>query len=340
MSAILDRASRVRLIGSVAIVGIIAAIGFQGYSAASLASFVAASALLAISLDLAWGYTGILSLGHGLFFGAAAYSTALALEAGVDSFALLALIAIGTGALFALVVGVLMFSGRSEIPLIYVAMATLALSFVGERVARSWSLIGSDTGMAGLLPPRLFGLDTLDPYVYLTICLVTLLVILVATIFMTASGWGQVLVGIRENELRMKFSGFRVSRVKVQVFTISGGIAGLGGFLYAFNLGVATPTALGVNQSTLAVIWVLAGGVGTLVGPVAGAVAISYLSEQLSAVSAGWWEIVLGAILIVILILFPKGMVGMGQLLWGAVFGRRKPEKVAGQVSTQRGDEP
>lgn len=339
MNHILTRTSRARLIGSVALIAVMAIVGFQGYSAASLASFVAASALLAISLDLAWGYTGILSLGHGLFFGIAAYSTALAAQAGIDSFALLSLIAIGSGALAALIVGVLMFSGRSDIPLIYVAMATLALSFVAERVASSWSFIGSDTGMAGLVPPRLFGLDTLDPYVYLAICLVTLLVIVIITIIMTASGWGHVLVGIRENELRMKFSGFRTSRVKVQVFTISGGIAGLGGFLYAFNLGVASPTALGVNQSTLAVIWVLAGGVGTLVGPVAGAVAISYLSEQLSAVSAGWWEIVLGVILIVILIVFRKGMVGIAQLLWGLVFGRRSSARDERPDSTQRGDE-
>lgn len=339
MNAILSRTSRARLIASVALVAVIAIVGFQGYSAASLASFVAASALLAISLDLAWGYTGILSLGHGLFFGTAAYSTALAAQAGVDSFVLLALIGLGTGALAALVVGVLMFSGRSDIPLIYVAMATLALSFVAERVARSWSFIGADTGMAGLVPPRLFGLDTLDPYVYLAICLVTLLAILVVTIIMTASGWGHVLVGIRENELRMKFSGFQISRVKVQVFTISGAIAGLGGFLYAFNLGVASPTALGVNQSTLAVIWVLAGGVGTLVGPVVGAVAITYLSEQLSAVSAGWWEIVLGAILIFILIVFRKGMVGIAQLMWGLVFVRRKSSQDKEPPVTQRGDE-
>ena len=339
MNILRSGSTRARLIGSVAVIAAIAAIGFQGYSAASLASFVAASALLAISLDLAWGYTGILSLGHGLFFGAAAYSTALAVQAGVDSFALLALIAIGSGALFAFVVGVLMFSGRSDIPLIYVAMATLALSFVGERVARSWSFIGSDTGMAGLLPPPLFGLDTLDPYIYLAICLATLLVILVITIMMTGSGWGKVLVGIKENELRMQFSGFRTSRVKVQVFSISGGIAGLGGFLYAFNLGVASPTALGVNQSTLAVIWVLAGGVGTLIGPVVGAVAISYLSEQLSAVSAGWWEVVLGAILIVILIVFPKGMVGIAQLLWRAVTKRGKPAANAPTVSTRPGGE-
>jgi len=314
MKTVARTGTRPVLLGGIAIIAALAVIGFQGYAAAGLAASIAAAGLLAIALDLAWGYTGILSLGHGLFFGIAAYVTALASKAGIDSFLLLVVIAIGSGAALALIIGLLMFIGRTELPIIYVAMATLALAFVAEQVARSWNFVGADTGIAGLLPPDLFGLDTLDPYIYLGICLGVLLCVFVLALFLVRSDWGLVLTGIRENEQRMKFSGFRTAKAKVQVFVISGGIAGLGGFLYTFNLGVASPTILGVNQSTLAVVWVLAGGVGTLVGALVGTVVISYLSEQLSLASHGWWEIALGTILIAILIVFPKGIVGMFRL--------------------------
>lgn len=293
------------------VIALIALIGFQSYAAASLGAAIAASALLALSLDLAWGYTGMLSLGHGLFFGAPAYATALSLKAGVDNFLLLGAIALLTGAMLAFVVGSLMFIGRTELSLIYFVMATLALSFAAEQVARTWNYVGADTGLAGLVPPELFGLDTLNPYVYLGICLVVLAAVFLLFWFLTTRDWGIVLTGIRENEKRMQFSGHHTAKTKVQVFTISGAVAGLGGFLYAFNIGIVSPGMLGVTQSTLVVVWVLAGGLGTLVGPILGTVLINYLSDRLSAAIHGWWEVILGLILMFVLVLFPKGLFGL-----------------------------
>lgn len=323
----IKRETTTAIIGGVVIIAVVALIGFQSFGAASLASSVAASALLALSLDLAWGYAGILSLGHGLFFGIPAYATAISAREGVESFPLLALIAIVTGALLAFIVAVLMFVGPTRLSLIYIVMATLALSYAAEHVFQSWSFVGADTGIAGLIPPKVLGLDTLDPYVYLGICLTILLVVFCITLLLTHREWGIVLTGIRENENRLEFSGYYTNKSKVQVFTISGAIAGLAGFLYAFNLGVVSPTILGVTQSTLVVVWVLAGGLGTLVGPMLGAVAVSYVEDRLTLVIHGWWDVVLGLLLVLVLTTFPKG-------LWGIVNRGSKRDRVTTESET------
>lgn len=316
------------LVFGIAIIAFVGAVGLQSNSAASLATSIAASAILAISLDLAWGHTGILSLGHGLLFGAAGYSTAILTKAGIQSFGLLVVTAIFTGAVLAFVISVLMFSGRKELPLIYIAMATLALSFIGERVARSWGFVGADTGIAGLVPPPFFGLNLAQSKVFLIVTLIFLFLVFCLALFLTNRDWGLVLTGIKENEQRMSFSGFQTAKVKIQVFTISGAIAGLGGFLYTYNLGVASPTMIGVAQSTLAVVWVLTGGIGTLVGPILGTVSVGYLSDKLSEISTGWWEISLGVILMGILLLFPKGLLGIFYTLWRQITKKKSRDVV------------
>jgi len=311
MSILRSTDTRLTVLGGIVIIAAIGALGAQSFAAASLSTSIAASALLALSLDLAWGYAGILSLGHGLFFGIPAYAAAISLRAGVDSFFLLALISIVVGGLLAFVVAVLMFAGRTELSLIYIVMATLALSYAGEQVFRTWGYVGADTGIAGLVPPKVLGLDTLDPYVYLSICLAVLLVVFLLLVVATRRDWGIALCGIRENENRMEFSGYYTAKAKVQVFTLSGAIAGLAGLLYAFNIRLVSPGMLGVTQSTLIVIWVLAGGLGTLVGPLLGAAVVSYLSDRLSLVLHGWWEVILGLLLILVLVIFPRGLLGL-----------------------------
>lgn len=287
------------------------ATGMQTAADAHFMSSVAAAMLLALALDIAWGYAGVLSLGHAILFGVPAYTTAILAKNGVTSFLLLAVIAAASAALLAALIGKILFSGRRKLSPLYVVMATLALSYAAERVAHTWSYVGADTGIPGLARPTLFGLSLNSNSSYLVVCLATVYAIFTLLRWLISGQWRIPLTGIRENESRIDFLGYNVAKIKIQAFVLSGAVAGLGGFLYVFNLRLASPGILGIDQSTIALVWVLTGGVGTLVGPVLGAFGVEYVAHWLSGTLLGWWQIVLGAILLVVIVLVPRGLVGI-----------------------------
>jgi ABC-type branched-subunit amino acid transport system permease subunit len=128
---------------------------------------------------------------------------------------------------------------------------------------------------------------------------------------MVNSPLGLVMAGIRGNERRLQFLGIRTGAYKTTLFALSGGIAGLAGAIYALNLGFASPTFLGVGLSTIAIIWVLTGGAGTLVGPILGVILIEYVSRELSGRFLGWWQVGLGIILLVVVLFLREGLVGV-----------------------------
>lgn len=284
----------------------------QGRADQTFAGVLVAYALLAVSLDLVWGFAGILSLGHALYFGVGAYATALlATRLQIDD-VLPLLVASGLGGgITAALVGALLFLGRRQFPLIFVAMTTLAASYVAETLASSWSAIGSDTGIPGVRPGTLAGLELGGGRGRFLLSLVLVTLVAVGLHRLLHSELGLVLAGLRDAEGFLQAAGFRTGHHKVVLFGLSGVTAGLAGSLYVANVGFVSPGAVGFQLSTLAVIWVLAGGLGHLFGAMYGAVLVEYATRYFTRAFVGWWEIVVGLLLLLVVLFFPGGLFGL-----------------------------
>ncbi len=268
--------------------------------------------LLALSFDLAWGYGGIFSLGQAVFFGLGAYVAGmLATRKDVSS----VFVAIPAAALIGLVaaaaLGGFLFVGRRRVSLIYVSLATLAASYALERLAAAWTEVGAANGIPSV-PVLTAGETRLlpGPTFYYFILVVTLVVYLLFR-YIVRSQFGLMLVAGRSDLQRVTFLGYNTARAQLLVFTLAGAVAGMSGGFYAFHEGFVSPGLLGVTLSTMAVLYVLFGGVGTLVGPVIGAIAIEVAGLQLAERFPDYWPIALGFILLAGIMFLPNGIIGL-----------------------------
>jgi len=267
--------------------------------------------LLALSFDLVWGYAGILSFSQALFFGMAGYCTALlATEAGITSVLVLLPVAGLVGLIVSLILAFIVILGRRVPTTVFVALGTLTGSYVVERLARGWSYVGGQNGIPSLPRLTLGNHEIAEGVWFYYMALAILLGIYVALKFLTRSQLGLVLAGIRQHETRITFFGYRVQHVKGIVFALAGLIAGLAGGMYAFHEGYVGPGQLSPVLSTQVVLYVLFGGVGTLIGAVIGAGMIEYLSFMLSQEYQRLWPIILGLLLLVIVMFRPTGLIG------------------------------
>jgi branched-chain amino acid transport system permease protein len=267
--------------------------------------------LLALSFDLVWGYTGILSFGQALFFGVAGYSCALlATELGITSLLILLPAASLVGLVVSLVLAFLVILGKRVPSPVFIALGTLTGSYVVERLARGWSYVGGQNGIPSL--PRLtaFGREIAEGPLFYYFALGVLAAVYLGLRWLTRSQFGLVLAGIREQEARIAFFGYKVQNYKGVVFAIAGLIAGLSGGLYAFHEGYVGPGQLGPVLSTQVVLYVLFGGVGTLIGGIIGVAMIELLSFYLSQQWETGWPIVLGLLLLVVVMFRPTGLIG------------------------------
>ncbi len=267
--------------------------------------------LLALSFDLVWGYAGILSFGQALFFGMAGYCTALlATKLGVTSVLVLLPAAGLIGLIVSLIMAFIVILGGRVPTTVFVALGTLTGSYVVERLARGWSYVGGQNGIPSLPRLTLANHEIAEGLWFYYMALGILLGVYVALKFLTRSQLGLVLAGIRQHETRITFFGYRVQHVKGIVFALAGFIAGLAGGMYAFHEGYVGPGQLSPVLSTQVVLYVLFGGVGTLIGAVVGAGVIEYLSFMLSQQYQRLWPIVLGLLLLVIVMFRPTGLIG------------------------------
>jgi len=263
-------------------------------------------ALFAMSLDLLLGYTGLASLGHAAFFGVAAYTIALLfLRAGVGgwvAFPAALAAATATGA----VIAVLALRARGS----YFLMITFALAQVVWSVAFGWrSFTNGDDGMPGIARPDFgWSLDNTDAYFYFTLAVVGVAMLLLAAI--VKSPFGRALRGIRESESRMQALGYDVWRYQFTAFVLAAAFAGLAGALYAYYNRFVGPEYLSVIQSAEALIMVILGGAGTLIGPAIGAALIVFLEDYVSSMTEHWL-MVLGIIYVLVTLFAPRGLVGM-----------------------------
>ncbi|MFD1598496.1 branched-chain amino acid ABC transporter permease [Halobellus rarus] len=268
-------------------------------------------ALLALSIDLVWGYTGLLTLGHAAFFGAGAYVTAKLLKEvpAVPDAAVVFVVAPAFAALLTLGLGWFLFS--ADVKGSYFAITTLIVSIIFESVAGEFvGFLGGFNGIYGVPSIQVVGFEltaTMSYYLALGILVGSYLFLRL----LVGSAFGRVLRGIRGNQERTEFFGYDTQRYRLIVFTLSGAMAGVAGSMYATIDGFVSPPLLGFVLSTQVVIWIAVGGRGTLIGAVFGAILIQYLNSTLSDVLINYWEMGLAVLFIAVVIGAPRGIVGL-----------------------------
>ncbi|MGI8514143.1 MAG: branched-chain amino acid ABC transporter permease [Acidimicrobiia bacterium] len=268
-------------------------------------------AVFALSVDLIWGYGAMFTFGQAAFFGGAGYAVGIlsTREAGILPLPLgVAIVgAVAATALLALGISYFTFARRGGLRGVEFAVVTLAVSVALERLANAGGTVtGGQNGI--LMTYRLGPLHQGHGFYLLAAA------ILVLTYFglkrYLRSRAGLVFRGIGQNEERVELLGYDVPRIKRWTFVLSGAIAGLAGSLFYLHEGIVSPAAVGVGSSTLVLLWVVLGGKGTLIGPIAGAVALPYLTARLSGTLLDTWLVVVGVILVVVILLIPAGIFG------------------------------
>ena len=267
-------------------------------------------ALFALSFDLVWGYAGIMSFGQALFFGSAGYGVAL-IARDLDVTSILVVLPAGMliGLVFALLLGGFLLLGRHPSSVIFVALGTLTGSYAADRLARGWYYLGGQNGIPSIPPMTLGSYEVTEGPVYYYLALGILFIVYLLCRFLVRSQFGLALAGLRENEQRIAFFGYRSQHLKAIVFAIGGMVAGLSGSLYAFHEGFVWPNMLGVVFSTQVVLYVLFGGSGTLIGAVIGAIIIEGVSFWLSDNYRDIWPIILGVLLLLVILFRPLGLI-------------------------------
>jgi branched-chain amino acid transport system permease protein len=267
-------------------------------------------AVLAMSLDLLLGYTGLPSLGHAGIFGVAAYAVAVLSTTYGASFWVCVVGAVVVGALLSAVFGLLV----SHVRDVYFLMITLALGMVLWGLGYRWiPVTGGDNGISGI--PSLeahAGLPSGGPVLFYYIAFVIVLACGLLMGLLVRSPFGFTLRGIRENESRMKSLGFNTWLHCYISYVVAGTFASVAGVMWAYYNSFVSPTYLDLTASSELFLMVTLGGPGTLVGPVFGAGAIVLLKNVISGVTERWLFI-LGAVYIITILAAPQGLWNLGK---------------------------
>jgi urea transport system permease protein len=298
-------------------------------------------ALLALSVDLIWGFAGILSLGHGAFFALGGYAMGMYLMRqigargvygnpelpdfmvflnwdalpwywyGFDQFWLAMLMVVLVPGLLAFVFGWLAF--RSRVTGVYLSIITQALTYaLMLAFFRNEMGFGGNNGLTDF--KDLLGFDLQSDYTRISLFLCSVFALAAGYLvcrYVVTSKLGRVVAAIRDAEDRVRFTGFRAERFKLWVFTLSAVLAGLAGALYVPQVGIINPNEFQPLNSIELVVWVAVGGRGTLYGAALGAAVVNYAKSTFTAVLPEVWLFVLGGLFVLVTIALPKGLVGL-----------------------------
>jgi ABC-type branched-subunit amino acid transport system permease subunit len=301
-----------------------------------------AMAMFALSQGFIWGYGGVMSFGQAAFLGLGGYAYAIAVMNLGDS-TLPVLLAMAVPMLFAALLGYFMFYGR--ISDAYIGVITLTVSVIlfqlvnttsGSQYRIGAAELGGFNGIPAIPALNLPGDagNQLDPEGIWYAAMGSLVLVYVVLRAILASRFGRVVVAIRENETRAQLIGYDPRLYKLLAFTISAGIAGLAGCFFANWGGFISPTVFGLTMSAQVIIFVLVGGLGTLLGPILGAVLIQWLTIEAGAQSVIDSNLGLGVILVTFVLLIPQGLVPVTRNLLlrfaEALGGRRMRAKPVG----------
>ena len=295
--------------GVVLVAALLAPLVLQDYLTV-FATRVIILALFALSFDLVWGYAGIMSFGQALFFGSAGYGVAL-LARDLEITNIFLVLPAGTiiGLTFALLLGGFLLLGRHPSSVIFVSLGTLTGSYAADRLARGWYYLGGQNGIPSISSMTLGSYELSEGPVFYYLVLGILVVVYLLCRFLVRSQFGLALAGLRENEQRIAFFGYKAQHLKAIIFAIGGAVAGLAGSLYAFHEGFVWPNMVGVVVSTQVVLYVLFGGSGTLIGAVIGTVIVEGVSFWLSDNYRDIWPIILGLLLLLVILFRPLGLI-------------------------------
>ncbi|MGC1526590.1 MAG: urea ABC transporter permease subunit UrtC, partial [Phormidesmis sp.] len=293
---------------------------------------------LAVTLDLVWGFTGILSFAHGIFFTLGGYASAYYLKLNLSAanntyggelpdfmvwnglevlpwfiaplkyFPVAFLAVIGVPALFAYITGSFIF--RSKVSGVYITIITLALSsalttfFISQQ-----AYTGGTNGITDVSKLSVFGINIPPIGIYFLILAYTVFVLALSW-WLTQSNFGLILRSINENENRIAFLGYDVAQYKIFIWTLSAALAGMAGGLFVPLNRFISPVYLAVAFGTQVVIWVAIGGRGTLIGPLAAAMILGQVQNSAEKVTQDW-QLVVGILLLVVVLFIPNGLMSL-----------------------------
>ncbi|WP_027328514.1 urea ABC transporter permease subunit UrtC [Marinimicrobium agarilyticum] len=298
-------------------------------------------ALLALSVDLIWGYAGILSLGHGAFFALGGYAMGMYLMRqigdrgeyghpvlpdfmvflnwdslpwywqGFDMFWFAALMVLLVPGLLALVFGWLAF--RSRVTGVYFAIITQALTYaLMLAFFRNEMGFGGNNGLTDFKDILGFSITAKGTRISLFVASALMLILgYLACRYIVTSRMGRVIVSIRDAESRTRFCGYKVESYKLWLFVFSSMLAGIAGALYVPQVGIINPGEFSPLNSIEFVVWVAAGGRGTLFGAIVGAFSVNYAKTLFTTWSPESWLFVLGALFVIVTLILPQGLVGL-----------------------------
>ncbi|MCX7670461.1 MAG: urea ABC transporter permease subunit UrtC [Anaerolineae bacterium] len=306
----------------------------------SLLGKIMCFAICALAMDLIWGYTGILSLGHGLFFALGGYAMGMYLMRqigrdgvyksdlpdfmvfldwkqlpwhwwGSDSFLWQMLLVIAVPGLLAFVFGY--FAFRSRIKGVYFSIITQALTFAAMLLFfRNETGFGGNNGFTDF--KRLLGLPIATPEMRVALCVLTGLVLVGLYLFsrwLVQSKFGRVLQAIRDAESRVRFTGYDPLWYKLAIWTLSAVMCGIAGALYVPQVGIINPSEMSPAASIEIAIWAAVGGRGTLVGPILGAFFVNGAKSWFTAAFPEYWLYFLGMLFVIVTLFLPTGLVGL-----------------------------
>jgi urea transport system permease protein len=325
-------------------------------------------AILAVGVDLLWGYTGLLSLGQALFFSLGGYMMGMHLMRMIGdlgqyhqpipdflvflgwhnlpwfwhpfaSFAFALLMALVLPGLVALIFGYLAF--RSRIRGVYFSILTQALTYAACLLFfRNNLLMGGNNGFTDF--KFLLGYDLRVPATQRALYIIsalTLVLVYAGCQWLSRTKFGLLQQAIRDSENRVLFSGYAASNYKLFVFVLCAIIAAIGGALYVPQVGIINPSDMAPEKSLEAVVWVAVGGRGTLLGPIIGAIGVNALKSWTTRAFPDMWLLILGTLFVFVTIFMPKGIVGLsGQLrgLWRHFRAKPAPAPTAAQPKSDK----
>ena len=308
-------------------------------------------AIVALGIDLIWGYTGLLSLGHGIFFALGGYAIAMNLQLqttggelpnfftlyGVSelpwvwlpfkSFSLTLLALVIIPGIVAGLIGYLVF--RNRIKGVYFSILTQAALLVFFNFFNGQQKIINGTNGLKTDTEKIFDLLVSSPGVQRTFYIITVICLVLAYLlcrWLTSGRFGRLLKAIRDDETRVRFSGYDPTGYKILVFAISGAIAGVAGALYTVQTGIITPSIMQVAFSIEMVIWVAVGGRGTLIGAIIGTLLVRLAQTFLSESFPEIWLFFQGALFLIVVTVLPDGIIG-----WWRNYGWDKLRSLFGQ---------
>jgi branched-chain amino acid transport system permease protein len=275
------------------------------YSAGLLAqAFI--FAILAVTADLVWGYTGILTFASAAMFGIGAYAVgAIFVHVSTAGWAISAALLLGIllAAALSALIGWLAFYSRIKVSEFYIAVVTLGLSVLfSQSVSYGGALTGGSNGLSGFHTVAVSGQG------WYLIAGLALLLAMVAALRVVHSDFGLVLRAVRDHEVRCRYLGIDTPLIKTATFTACNGVAALAGGLHALLTTVVAPSLVGIVLTTNVLIWVMLGGRATIIGPVIAAVLVNAATPELSLSIPLYWQGALGLLFVIVVVTLPRGL--------------------------------